>query len=49
MIDTPNLKSLVVRDVDARMVRVTLAWTFGTGKARKDPGFDFQGPGGPPQ
>jgi outer membrane receptor protein involved in Fe transport len=49
VIDTPALKSLVVRDVDARMLRVSLAWTFGTGKARKDPGFDFQGPGGPPQ
>ena len=49
VIDTPTLKSLIVRDVDARMVRVTLAWTFGTGKNRKDPGFDFQGPGGPPQ
>ena len=24
-------------------------WTFGSGKGRKDPGFDFQGPGGPPQ
>jgi outer membrane receptor protein involved in Fe transport len=47
VIDTPTLKSLVVRDVDARMLRVTLAWTFGTGKSRKDPGFDFQGPGGP--
>ena len=49
VIDTPALKSLVVRDVDARMLRVGLAWTFGTGKGRKDPGFDFQGPGGPPQ
>jgi outer membrane receptor protein involved in Fe transport len=49
VIDTPTLKSLVVRDVDARMLRVTLAWTFGAGKGRKDPGFDFQGPGGPPQ
>ena len=47
IIDTPALKSLVVRDIDARMLRVTLAWTFGTGKGRKDPGFDFQGPGGP--
>jgi hypothetical protein len=47
VIDTPTLKSLVVRDVDARWVRVGLAWTFGTGKSRKDPGFDFQGPGGP--
>jgi outer membrane receptor protein involved in Fe transport len=49
VIDTPALKSLVVRDIDARMLRVGLAWTFGTGKGRKDPGFDFQGPGGPPQ
>ena len=48
VIDTPALKSLVVRDVDARMVRVSLAWTFGAGK-RKDAAFDFQGPGGPPQ
>jgi hypothetical protein len=48
VIDTPALKSLVVRDVDARMVRVSLAWTFGNGK-RKDAGFDFSGPGGPPQ
>jgi len=47
VIDTPNLKSLVVRDVDARMIRVSLAWTFGSGKGRKDPGFDFQGAGGP--
>jgi hypothetical protein len=49
VIDTPSLKSLVVRDPDARMIRATLAWTFGTGKSRKDPGFDFQGPGGSPQ
>jgi outer membrane receptor protein involved in Fe transport len=49
VIDTPALKSLVVRDVDARMLRIGLAWTFGTGKGRKDPGFDFQGPAGPPQ
>ncbi|WP_165190805.1 TonB-dependent receptor domain-containing protein [Caulobacter soli] len=49
VIETPALKSLVVRDIDARLLRVGLAWTFGTGKARKDPGFDFQGPGGPPQ
>ena len=49
VIDTPALKSLVVRDVDARQLRVSLAWTFGTGKSRKDAGFDFQGPGGPPQ
>lgn len=48
VIDTPALKSLVVRDVDARMLRVSLAWTFGAGK-RKDAAFDFQGPGGPPQ
>ena len=49
VIDTPALRSLVVRDVDARLMRVGLAWTFGSGKGRKDPGFDFQGPGGPPQ
>jgi outer membrane receptor protein involved in Fe transport len=49
VIDTPNLKSLVVRDPNARTIRVTLAWTFGTGKNRKDPGFDFQSPGGGPQ
>jgi outer membrane receptor protein involved in Fe transport len=49
VISTPALKSLVVRDPDARMLRVGLAWTFGAGKGRKDPGFDFQGPGGPPQ
>jgi outer membrane receptor protein involved in Fe transport len=48
VIDTPALKSLVVRDVDARMLRVSLAWTFGGGK-RKDAGFDFQGPAGPSQ
>jgi hypothetical protein len=38
---------VVVRDFDARWLRVSLAWTFGVGKNRKDPGFDFQGPGGP--
>jgi len=49
VIDTPSLKSLVVRDPDARNIRITLAWTFGTGKGRKDPGFEFQNPGGGPQ
>lgn len=49
VIDTPALKSLVVRDPDARNIRVTLAWTFGTGKNRKDPGFEFTSPGGGPQ
>ena len=49
VIDTPTLKSLVVRDPDARNIRVTLAWTFGTGKTRKDPGFEFQNPGAGPQ
>ncbi|KQV55654.1 MULTISPECIES: outer membrane beta-barrel family protein [unclassified Caulobacter] len=47
VIKTPALNSLVVRDFDARWLRVSLAWTFGVGKNRKDPGFDFQGPGGP--
>lgn len=49
VIDTPSLKSLVVRDPDARNIRITLAWTFGTGKGRKDPGFEFQNPGAGPQ
>jgi len=49
VIDTPSLKSLVVRDPNARMIRATLAWTFGTGKGRKDPGFDFGAPGAGPQ
>ena len=49
VIDTPALKSLVVRDPDARNIRITLAWTFGTGKGRKDPGFEFQNPGAGPQ
>jgi hypothetical protein len=49
VIDTPALKSLAVRDPDARNIRVTLAWTFGTGKNRKDPGFEFTSPGGGPQ
>lgn len=49
VIDTPSLKSLVVRDPDARNIRVTLAWTFGAGKGRKDPGFDFGAPSGGPQ
>lgn len=48
VIDTPTLKSLSVRDINARWVRVGLAWTFGNGK-KKDPGFDFQSPGGGPQ
>lgn len=49
VIDTPALRSLVVRDPDARNIRITLAWTFGTGKVRKDPGFEFQNPGAGPQ
>ncbi len=48
VINTPTLKSLAARDFDARWVRVGLAWTFGNGK-KKDPGFDFQSPGGGPQ
>ncbi len=45
ILQTPTLKSLSVRDPDARWVRVSLTWAFGAGKAKKDPGFDFSGGG----
>jgi len=49
VLNTTALSGLSVRDVDARLARVGLVWSFGGGKARKEPGFDFQGPAIPPQ
>jgi outer membrane receptor protein involved in Fe transport len=47
-LDTPTLKDTVRREVNTELVLVGFSWTFGGGRPR-DPGFDFQQGGGPPQ
>jgi outer membrane receptor protein involved in Fe transport len=46
--DTPLLIQRVKTDFDTRQARIGLTWSFGGGRP-KDPGFEFQTGGGPPQ
>jgi outer membrane receptor protein involved in Fe transport len=45
---TPILTERSKTDFDVRQARIGLTWTFGGGRQR-DPGFEFQTGGGPPQ